>query len=168
MNNRKRGRESRFDVKVNTEPWKKRFEMMDGIGNVSSTQDLMADKLKPYADTLKMAKTRLEQEAKNAAIEEASSEFESVFLSLMLKEMRNTLDSEEGGLFGGDGSDTYGGMFDMFMGQHLSEASPLGIGDAIKEHLVELSNISELPSAVDFAKTAAAEAYQHNQDVVGE
>ena len=122
---------------------------MDGIGNVSSTQDLMADKLKPYADTLKMAKTRLEQEAKNAAIEEASSEFESVFLSLMLKEMRNTLDSEEGGLFGGDGSDTYGGMFDMFMGQHLSEASPLGIGDAIKTHLVELSNLPELSSEVD-------------------
>lgn len=116
---------------------------MDGIGNVSSTQDLMADKLKPYADTFKMAKSRIEQEIKNAAIEDAASEFESVFLSLMLKEMRNTLDSDEGGLFGGDGSDTYGGMFDMFMGQHLSESRPLGIGDAIKTHLEELSGDME-------------------------
>jgi Rod binding domain-containing protein len=68
-------------------------------------------------------------------IEKMASEFESVFVSLMLKEMRNTLDSGEGGLFGGEGSDTFGGMFDLFMGQHLAEASPLGIADAIKGFL---------------------------------
>ena len=67
-------------------------------------------------------------------IEGAAREFESVFLSLLLKEMRNTLDSKDGGLFGSEGSDTFGGMFDMFMGQHLAEAQPLGIADAIKTY----------------------------------
>lgn len=65
-------------------------------------------------------------------IDKMANEFESVFVSLMLKEMRNTLDDGEGGMFGGEGSDTFGGMFDMFMGQHLAESSPLGIADAIK------------------------------------
>jgi flagellar protein FlgJ len=49
----------------------------------------------------------------------------------MLKEMRNTLDQENGGLFAGEGSDTYGGMFDMYMSQHLAKSQPLGIGNAV-------------------------------------
>ena len=72
---------------------------------------------------------------KDEKIEKVASEFESVFLSMMLKEMRNTLDQEEGGLFGGEGSDSFGGMFDLFMGQHLAETQPLGIADAIKGYL---------------------------------
>jgi len=71
----------------------------------------------------------------NDQTEKMASEFESVFVSLMLKEMRNTLDGENGGLFGGEGSDTFGGMFDLFMGQHLSKSSPFGIADAIKGFL---------------------------------
>ena len=81
----------------------------------------------------------LKLEELNAASEKEADkvgkEFESVFVSLLLKEMRNTLDSGEGGLFGSEQSDTFGGMFDQFMGQHLAEASPLGIADAIKSYL---------------------------------
>jgi flagellar protein FlgJ len=76
----------------------------------------------------------LKQNAANVQTEKMASDFESVFVSLMLKEMRNTLDGENG-LFGGEGSDTFGGMFDLFMGQHLSESSPLGIADAIRGFL---------------------------------
>ena len=78
------------------------------------------------------------EELKSATANRAESvgkEFESVFVSLLLKEMRNTLDTGEGGLFGSEKSDTFGGMFDQFMGQHLAEASPLGIADAIKSYL---------------------------------
>lgn len=78
------------------------------------------------------------EELKSATANRAESvgkEFESVFVSLLLKEMRNTLDTGEGGLFGSEQSDTFGGMFDQFMGQHLAEASPLGIADAIKSYL---------------------------------
>lgn len=67
----------------------------------------------------------------------AGKDFESVFMSMLLKEMRNTLDSEEGGLFGAESSDTFGGMFDMFMGQHMAEAQPIGIGDAISAYMAQ-------------------------------
>eukprot|EP01047_Picozoa_sp_COSAG01_P002841 COSAG01_NODE_79_length_28055_cov_139.091894_3_plen_138_part_00 len=119
-------------------------------------------RLRGGGEALQMAKDRIKAEIKNEAIEKAASEFESVFLSLMLKEMRNTLDSDEGGLFGGDGSDTYGGMFDMFMGQHLSESRPLGIGDTIKAHLEGVSGGVDL-AKVDLAKVA--EVYSQNSPV---
>ena len=81
--------------------------------------------------------TQLEElnSATEKRAESVGKEFESVFVSLLLKEMRNTLDSGEGGLFGSEQSDTFGGMFDQFMGQHLADASPLGIADAIKSYL---------------------------------
>lgn len=63
-------------------------------------------------------------------IQKAGNEFEGVFLSLMLKEMRNTL---EGGFFGEESSDTYGGMFDMFVGQDLAKSQPLGISKILLE-----------------------------------
>ena len=86
-------------------------------------------------DTNSISKLKLDSKGPTQSIESVASEFESIFLSLMLKEMRNTLDSEEGGLFGKEGSDTFGGMFDLFMGQHLAKAQPLGIGDAVKGYL---------------------------------
>ena len=71
----------------------------------------------------------------NQRAEKIGSEFESIFVSLLLKEMRNTLDQGEGGLFGSEQSDTFGGMFDLFMGQHIATASSLGIADAINNYL---------------------------------
>ena len=86
-------------------------------------------------DTNTLSNLKLDSKPQPQSVESVASEFESIFLSLMLKEMRNTLDSENGGLFGKEGSDTFGGMFDQFMGQHLAQAQPLGIGDAIKGYL---------------------------------
>jgi flagellar protein FlgJ len=76
-------------------------------------------------------------EARSAAgrTGKVGEEFESVFLSLMLKEMRKTLDQANGGLFSGDKSDTYGGMFDMFMAQSMAKSRPLGIADAVDAYM---------------------------------
>ena len=90
--------------------------------SLDSTSDL--------GKTVELMKGTSDQQA-----EKMGAEFESVFISLLLKEMRNTLDKGEGGLFGSEQSDTFGGMFDQFMGQHLASASPLGIADAIKGYL---------------------------------
>lgn len=68
------------------------------------------------------------QDMERAQVEKLGQEFEGVFLSFLLKEMRNTV---EGGLFAGDSSDTYGGMFDMFLGQNLAKSKPLGISDML-------------------------------------
>jgi peptidoglycan hydrolase FlgJ len=59
-----------------------------------------------------------------------AGEFESVFMSLLLKTMRETASEE--GLFAGDSSDTFGGMFDLFMSRHLSASNPLGIGNLVQ------------------------------------
>ncbi|MEM8734204.1 MAG: rod-binding protein [Planctomycetota bacterium] len=61
-------------------------------------------------------------------LEAVGKEMEGVFLSMLLKEMRNSL---EDGFFGKEGSDTYGGMFDLFIGQHLAESKPLGLSDTL-------------------------------------
>lgn len=58
-------------------------------------------------------------------IEQRAEEFEGLFVSLLIKELRTT--SGEGGLFGGENSDSYGSLFDLFLGEHLAESRPLGI-----------------------------------------
>jgi len=65
-------------------------------------------------------------------VEAIGVEFESVFLSMMIKEMRNTL--EKGGFFGEESSDTYGGMFDLFIGKHLAQSKPLGISELLLQN----------------------------------
>jgi Rod binding domain-containing protein len=67
------------------------------------------------------------------SIEQVGKEFESVFVSMLLKSMRETISGD--GMFAGDNSDTVGGMFDLFMSQHLSARDSLGIGAMIGRFL---------------------------------
>lgn len=67
------------------------------------------------------------------AIEVVATGFESAFLSILLKEMRQTL--EPGGMFPEDKGEVLGGMFDMYLGQHLAQAGAFGIADLIKRQL---------------------------------
>jgi peptidoglycan hydrolase FlgJ len=67
---------------------------------------------------------------------EAAKEMEATFLALLLKQMRESLDSEDGGgLFPGDTGDVQGGLFDMFMSRHLAEAGGVGMATAIASQL---------------------------------
>ncbi|MEM0927641.1 MAG: hypothetical protein AAGJ83_16460, partial [Planctomycetota bacterium] len=77
---------------------------------------------------------------------ELASEFESVFLSMLLKELRQSLDD---GFFGGESSDSMGGMFDMFIGKHLADASPLGIGNLVTGQLSPTSDVSKYQKRSD-------------------
>ena len=63
----------------------------------------------------------------------AAEQFESVFVSMILKQMRQSIDGD--GLFSGDSSDVYGGLFDMYMGQHLSQTGKFGISKLISQYL---------------------------------
>ena len=62
---------------------------------------------------------------KSEKVRKVIEEFEGVFMSMMIKQLRETSNGE--GFFPGDHSDTYGGMFDMFMGQHLARGSQTGL-----------------------------------------
>lgn len=63
--------------------------------------------------------------AKSARTDKAIRDFEGLFMSMIIKELRQT--SAGDGLFPGDASDTYGGMFDMFLGKELTAGKGLGL-----------------------------------------
>jgi Rod binding protein len=78
----------------------------------------------------------------NSGVEEVAQKFEGMFTSMLLKELRGS--SGEGGLFSGDSSDTYGGMFDMFLSDHLTKnQGGLGIGSMVKAYLSNQGDHSE-------------------------
>jgi peptidoglycan hydrolase FlgJ len=64
------------------------------------------------------------------SIAETGQQFESLFLSMILKEMRQTLGDE--GLFPGDPGDVQGGLFDLYLGKHMAESGGVGLADALK------------------------------------
>lgn len=65
-------------------------------------------------------------------IEKAAKDFEAMFVSMLIKQLRETLQE---GLFTKETSDSFGAMFDMYMGEHLAESSPLGIGKAVSKYM---------------------------------
>ncbi len=69
-------------------------------------------------------------------LDQIGVDFEGLFYSLLLKEMRNSVGTEDGtGLFSGDNTDSLGGMFDMFLGQHLASSGQLGIARMLAAYL---------------------------------
>ena len=85
----------------------------------------------PVADAVKTDKAAasknsvLKDSEESEKVQKVIEEFEGVFMSMMIKQLRETNNGE--GFFPGDHSDTYGGMFDMFMGQHLARGSQTGL-----------------------------------------
>lgn len=67
------------------------------------------------------------------SLADAAKGFESIFLSTLLKEMRQTL--EPGSMFGKDGGDIYGSLFDQFMAQHLTQGKGIGIAQSLMRQL---------------------------------
>jgi flagellar protein FlgJ len=67
------------------------------------------------------------------AIAAVAGGLESLFASMLIKQMRQTLEPES--LFGGDRSDILGGLFDYTLGQHLGQAGALGISAMIRQYM---------------------------------
>jgi Rod binding domain-containing protein len=98
---------------------------MDGLASLQLPLNLGAPDPAGLALHVKPGDTR--------AIEAAATGFESTFMSLLLKEMRQTLD--HGTFFGQDNSDVYGGIFDFYMSQHLAKAGGIGIANMLRRQL---------------------------------
>jgi Rod binding domain-containing protein len=80
--------------------------------------------------------------------ENVGEQFESLFVSMMLNEMRQSM--SEDGLFAGDSSDVYGGLFDMFLGQHIATQGAFGISDLVKENVpTSISPAATTPADVE-------------------
>lgn len=64
----------------------------------------------------------------------AAKKVEGMFLSMLIKELRETSNGE--GLFPGDSAGIHGGIFDMMLGEFIAENSPgLGIGQEIARYM---------------------------------
>ena len=72
-----------------------------------------------------------------ARVKDMAGEMEATFLSMLLKEMRQTLDESEGGLFPGDSGDVHGGLFDLYLGRHLAGAGGIGLASALVRQMQE-------------------------------
>ncbi|MEO0651331.1 MAG: rod-binding protein [Planctomycetota bacterium] len=77
-------------------------------------------------------------------VEDVAREFESLFASMLVKEMRQTLPQ---GLFGdGPGADTYSGWFDQHVGRQLAESGVFDLAGVLRAGLP-----SEAPEVDDSA-----------------
>jgi Rod binding domain-containing protein len=59
--------------------------------------------------------------------------FESMITSMLIKQMRQTLDGET--MFGKDSGDVMGGMFDQMLGDHIGKTGSFGISAMIRAQL---------------------------------
>jgi Rod binding domain-containing protein len=99
---------------------------------------------------------------KSEKVRKVIEEFEGVFMSMMIKQLRETNNGE--GFFPGDHSDTYGGMFDMFMGQHLAQGSQTGLeslfeSTTAKNQLADYANRGAMSSR----RSKGIEEYNNEQ-----
>ncbi|MBI3408005.1 MAG: rod-binding protein [Planctomycetes bacterium] len=72
------------------------------------------------------------------AIDAVAKGLEGLFVTMMLKQMRQTL--EPGAMFGNDPGDVLGGIFDNAMGEHLGQSEALGIAAMVRKQLESLGN----------------------------
>lgn len=95
------------------------------IGQPATAPDTGTARLEKLQDSLNG------KSVQSANTEELSQELEALFVSMMIKQMRQSEMSE--GLFPGDRSDTLGGLFDDAMGQEIASVGGLGVADLIRE-----------------------------------
>lgn len=96
---------------------------------------------------------------------QAAREFEGLLTSMLLKQMRQTVSGE--GLFPGDASDTYGGMFDMYLGDFIARSGGLGLADQIESTLRSQMAAAEAASAYDEAAGGANDAVPADAGTAG-
>jgi len=74
-----------------------------------------------------------------------AQQFESLFLNLMLKEMRKSI--QKSGLLGSDAMETYEQMFDQQVALGMAKAGGIGIGKFVENQLAQ--NNPKKPSVIN-------------------
>lgn len=87
-----------------------------------------------------LAEAKAAEFAVGGDVEEVVGSLESVFASMLVKEMRKTLPE---GFFGSEQSDVFGGMFDLHFGQALTEGSGIGLRDQLLPKIAEQLNVED-------------------------
>lgn len=95
----------------------------------------------PLLDLISARAAAAERSTANArpqATQSVGAQFEALFVSLLLKEMRQSL--ENGSMFGEDTGDVLGGLFDTYLGEHLAKRGGLGIADIVNQQMTPARN----------------------------
>jgi flagellar protein FlgJ len=92
---------------------------------VPPKQDFFAD-----FSTLTALKTKAKQDP-DAALKDVAQQFESIFINMLLKNMRSTNEAIGSGLFSSAQTKQYQEMMDSQMSQGLSKSGGLGLSDAL-------------------------------------
>ena len=77
---------------------------------------------------------------------EVASALESVFASMLVKEMRNSLSE---GFFGSEKSDVMGGLFDTHIGDAIAGGAGLGIKQMILRQVEQKAHVSPNTGSVE-------------------
>ena len=95
---------------------------------------------------------RTSRDDPDAAIDEVATQFESMFIQMMLKSMREALPKD--GLFSSNDMDTYTEMADQQIAVNMAESGGIGLADVIARQLRPPVSVSELK------KSDALQQYQ--------
>ncbi|MCB5162855.1 flagellar assembly peptidoglycan hydrolase FlgJ [Marinomonas algarum] len=95
------------------------------MNSVPSKQDFFAD-----FSSLTDLKTRAQKDP-DAAVKEVAQQFESIFLNILLKNMRSSNEAIGGGLFSSAQTKQYQEMMDSQMAQSMAKSGGIGLSDAL-------------------------------------
>ena len=98
--------------------------------------------------------------AADARLKDMAEEMEATFLSMLLKEMRQTLEPD-GGLFPGDSGDVQGGLFDLYMSKHLADGGGVGLASALVRQMEAAGAPKTHPHTTD-ALAPTTRGYAHS------
>jgi flagellar protein FlgJ len=87
-----------------------------------------------YTDLAGLSSLKLQaHSAPQQAVSEVARQFESLFVAMMLKAMRDAVPKD--GLFGSNQLDTYQSMFDQQLALDMSRSGGIGLAELIERQL---------------------------------
>lgn len=107
------------------------------MNSVPSNQNFFAD-----FSSLTALKTKAQKDP-DAALKDVAQQFESIFINMMLKNMRSTNESIGGGLFSSAQTKQYQEMMDSQMSQSIANSGGIGLSEAlIRQYQTQQSQAS--------------------------
>lgn len=117
-----------------------------------------------YNDLSSLSRLKAQSAEKpQEALQEAARQFEALFMSMMIKAMRDTV--PEDSMFGSSSMKNYQEMFDQQLALDLSRKSGMGLSDLIARQLATGMQVADAETAEatdavgSIAGTAALDAY---------
>ncbi|KZN13572.1 flagellar rod assembly protein FlgJ [Marinomonas sp. TW1] len=112
------------------------------MNSIPPKQDFFAD-----FSSLTDLKTKAKKDP-DAALKEVAQQFESIFINMLLKNMRSTNEAIGDGLFSSTQTKQYQEMMDSQMAQSMAKSGGIGLSDAlIRQYQTQQQNRVSLPSS---------------------